>query len=65
MTTPTKNAAPEAREAEVRVRDLSVHYRINGTEYPAVANASLDLRRGEITGLVGSPVQASRPWPCP
>lgn len=65
MTTTTKKAAPEAGEAEVRVRDLRVHYRINGTEYPAVANASLDLRRGEITGLVGSPDRASRPWPCP
>ena len=46
MTTPTKKAAPEAGEAEVRVRDLTVHYRIDGAEYPAVANASLDLRRG-------------------
>ncbi|MET7497554.1 ABC transporter ATP-binding protein [Streptomyces sp900116325] len=53
MTTTTKKSAPEAAEAEVRVRDLRVHYRINGSEYPAVANASLDLRRGEITGLVG------------
>lgn len=65
MTTTTKKSAPEAAEAEVRVRDLRVNYRINGSEYPAVANASLDLRRGEITGLVGSPAQASRPWPCP
>ncbi len=41
------------RPAEVRVRDLSVHYRIGGTAYPALYGADLDLRRGEITGLVG------------
>ncbi|MFJ5520949.1 ABC transporter ATP-binding protein [Streptomyces griseoluteus] len=47
----TANAGPGP--ATVRVRDLSVHYRIAGTEYPALGGASLDLRSGEITGLVG------------
>ncbi|MFE6759007.1 ABC transporter ATP-binding protein [Streptomyces sp. NPDC057684] len=46
--TPTATA-----EAEVRVRDLTVHYRIEGTEYPAIAGVTLDLPRGRITGLVG------------
>lgn len=65
MTTATKKAAPEAREAEVRVRDLSVHYRINGTEYPAVANASSTCAAVRSPVWWGSPVRASRPWPCP
>lgn len=65
MTTTTQKATPEAREAEVRVRDLRVHYRINGTEYPAVANASSTCAAVRSPAWWGSPDRASRPWPCP
>ncbi|MFF1835965.1 ABC transporter ATP-binding protein [Streptomyces sp. NPDC058231] len=53
MTDTIQPPPAERAPAEVRVRDLSVHYRVDGQEYRAVANASIDLRRGEITGLVG------------
>ncbi|MEV6105638.1 ABC transporter ATP-binding protein [Streptomyces sp. NPDC051940] len=51
--TSVRTPASATRPAEVRVRDLEVHYRVAGTDHRAVAGASLDLRRGEITGLVG------------
>ncbi|GAA5019945.1 ABC transporter ATP-binding protein [Kitasatospora paranensis] len=51
--TDTIERATEDAVAEVRVRDLTVLYRTAQGERPAVSNASIDLRRGQITGLVG------------
>jgi peptide/nickel transport system ATP-binding protein len=41
------------RLATVQVRDLTVVYRTEAGELPAVKGANLDLHAGEITGLVG------------
>jgi peptide/nickel transport system ATP-binding protein len=43
----------EERLAAVSVRDLTVVYKTDRGELPAVKDANLDLHAGEITGLVG------------
>ncbi|MGI5134463.1 ABC transporter ATP-binding protein [Streptomyces sp. CA-106110] len=51
--TDTIERAAEDGVADVRVRDLTVLYRTPQGELPAVSHASIDLVRGQITGLVG------------
>jgi peptide/nickel transport system ATP-binding protein len=46
-------ASDTADGAAVRVRDLTVAFRTPDGKLPAVSRASLDLPRGQITGLVG------------
>ena len=45
--------APTAASAEVAVRDLTVCFRTDRGELPAVSHANLTLAAGRITGLVG------------
>ena len=44
---------PDGGAAAVRVRDLTVSFPAPAGPLPAVAGVSLDLARGQITGLVG------------
>jgi oligopeptide/dipeptide ABC transporter ATP-binding protein len=52
-TAPIIGTAPLSAAAEVEVRDLTVTFRTDHGELPAVAHASLTLEAGKITGLVG------------
>jgi peptide/nickel transport system ATP-binding protein len=45
--------APAGAGAAVRVRDLTVAFRTQEGSLPAVSGVSIDLARGQITGLVG------------
>ncbi|GAA4831049.1 ABC transporter ATP-binding protein [Kitasatospora terrestris] len=57
MTTHTPShhgaATTTAPSAEVSIRDLTVVYRTDHGDLPAVSHANLDLHAGQITGLVG------------
>ncbi len=52
-TAPIIGTAPISAAAEVAVRDLTVTFRTDHGELPAVAHANLTLEAGRITGLVG------------
>ena len=53
MSTATHDVDPSITEQVLSVRDLSVSFPSAGGDVSPVASVSLDVRRGEIVGIVG------------
>lgn len=52
--TESQTARPAQRRAlACTIRDLTVTYRVDGREYPALRNIRVDIRPGEITAVIG------------